>query len=269
MKAIVSTLFKTGLDSLKPRFGGRKVTALRNSMATSCRPPTAKSPSSIWKARAGGPGAGSLQDPTAGRGRRDRRRTRAADVAVRRRFIRPRSRRISWPPQLAQVDAASARTALIQAQVASMAHRFADARHYLAQAELGGAPTADVDRLRLNIDQACGSNLDRVLDARRKIANEIRSVWRTSSPLGALLADLREFDDADQAYRQALQGYRDVSPFPVAWVCFQLGVLWGELVPEPKPTRAAEWYQRAIDCPADATRRRACIWRKFTHRMDA
>ena len=70
--------------------------------------------------------------------------------------------------QLNQIDAASARVALIQAQVASMAHRFSDARHYLAQAEIGGAPTADVHRLRLNIDQACGSNLDSVLDARRR-----------------------------------------------------------------------------------------------------
>ena len=59
--------------------------------------------------------------------------------------------------RLNQIDAAAARVALIQAQVASMAHRFSDARHYLAQAEIGGAPTADVDRLRLNIDQACGS----------------------------------------------------------------------------------------------------------------
>ena len=86
--------------------------------------------------------------------------------------------------QLNQIDAASARVALIQAQVASMAHRFSDARHYLAQAEIGGAPTADVDRLRLNIDQACGSNLDSVLDARRKIAHESRSGWKISSPLG-------------------------------------------------------------------------------------
>ena len=51
-------------------------------------------------------------------------------------------------------------------------------------------------------------------------------------PLGALLADLGEFDEADRIYRQALREYRDVSPFAVAWVCFQLGVLWGELVPE-------------------------------------
>jgi hypothetical protein len=39
--------------------------------------------------------------------------------------------------ELIQVDAGSARTALIRAQIASMLHRFSDARHYLAQAELG------------------------------------------------------------------------------------------------------------------------------------
>jgi hypothetical protein len=91
--------------------------------------------------------------------------------------------------QLKQIDAASARVALIQAQVASMAHRFSDARHYLAQAEIGGAPTADVDRLRLNIDQACGSNLDSVLDARRSAATETNGL-EVFVALGPLLADL-------------------------------------------------------------------------------
>ena len=147
--------------------------------------------------------------------------------------------------QLNQIDAASARVALIQAQVASMAHRFSDARHYLAQAEIGDAPTADVDRLRLNIDQACGSNLDSVLDARRRVATETNGL-EDFVALGSLLADLRDFDAADRAYKEALQAFRDVSPFPIARVCFQLGVLWGELVPEPELSRAAQWYRQAI-----------------------
>jgi len=65
-------------------------------------------------------------------------------------------------------------------------------------------------------------------------------------PLGALLADLREFDEADHIYQRALREYQDVSPFALAWVCFQLGVLWGELAAEPQPGRAAGWYRRAI-----------------------
>jgi tetratricopeptide (TPR) repeat protein len=157
--------------------------------------------------------------------------------------------------QLAQVEAASARAALIQAQVASMMHRFADARHFLARADIGGALSADVNRVLLNVDQACGANLDKVLDERRETA---RKFGRTEDlvALGALLADLREFTDADRIYGQALEVYRDVSPFPVAWVCFQLGMLWGELVPEPQTARAARWYRTAIDCLPSYTKAR-------------
>src|SRR5215470_11659516 len=147
--------------------------------------------------------------------------------------------------QLDQAKPASARTRLIQAQVASMAHRFSDARHYLAEAEIGGAPAADVDRLRLTIDQACGNDLDSVLDARRRIATETGGL-EDFVALASLLADLRDFDAADRAYKRALQAYRDVSPFPIARVCFQLGMLWGELTPEPNPVLAAQWYRQAI-----------------------
>ena len=44
-----------------------------------------------------------------------------------------------------------------------MKHRFAEARHHLEQAEIRGAQEAEVNRLRLSIDQACGADLDRVL----------------------------------------------------------------------------------------------------------
>jgi tetratricopeptide (TPR) repeat protein len=148
--------------------------------------------------------------------------------------------------QLERVGADEVRTALIHAQVASMGHRFADARGYLAQAESHGAPEADIHRLMLSIDQACGTNLESVLETRRKIAAASGRL-EDLVPLGGLLADLREFDEADSVYRQALSSYQDVSPFAVAWVCFQLGALWGELVPEPEPERAARWYEKAIE----------------------
>jgi hypothetical protein len=115
--------------------------------------------------------------------------------------------------QLDQAKPVSARTRLIQAQVASITHRFSDARHHLAEAEIGGAAAADVDRLRLTIDQACGNDLDSVLDARRRIVTETGGL-EDFVALGSLLADLRDFDAADRAYKQALQAYRDVSPFP-------------------------------------------------------
>lgn len=45
----------------------------------------------------------------------------------------------------------------------------------------------------------------------------------------------------------AIDAYREVSPFALAWVCFRLGVLWGELAPEAQPGRAGRWYRQAID----------------------
>lgn len=152
----------------------------------------------------------------------------------------------SLASHLVQVDGGSIRSALANAQVASMAHRFSDARRHLADADRLGAPQSQICRLTLNIDQACGVNGGRVLDQRRAIA-ERSGRLNDLAPFGALLADLREFAEADDIYRQALRNYQDVSPFPVAWVCFQLGVLWGELVPEPRTTHAAQWYRRAID----------------------
>ena len=147
---------------------------------------------------------------------------------------------------LVRLDMDSMRTALIQAQVASTTHRFADARDYLQRAATLGALPEAANRMLLSIDQACGERLEAVLVTRRKMAAESGRL-EDLVPLGALLADLREFDEADRIYQRALMEYQDVSPFALAWVCFQLGALWGELVPEPQPGRAAQWYRQAIE----------------------
>ncbi len=148
--------------------------------------------------------------------------------------------------QLARVDADSARTALIHAQVASMTHRFADAKKYLRQNRAGEMLPEAANRLSLNIDQACGNRLDAVLEFRRHMAAASGRL-EDLVPLGASLADLGEYNEADGIYHQAINNYQDVSPFALAWVCFQLGVLWGELVPEAQSSRAAGWYQKAIE----------------------
>ena len=146
---------------------------------------------------------------------------------------------------LDRVDTDSPQSALIHAQVASMAHRFAEAKRYLEQITDCAEMADSANRLSLSIDQACGTNLEGVLEARRWMAKKSGRL-EDLVPLGALHADLHNFDEADRIYQRALRDYRDTSPFPVAWVCFQLGVLWGELVPESQPARAARWYRQAI-----------------------
>jgi tetratricopeptide (TPR) repeat protein len=165
--------------------------------------------------------------------------------------------------ELVRVDPSSARTALIQAQVASITHRFADARRHLADAERRGTPPADVNPLLLNIDQACGANLGSVLEQRREIA---KTFGRPEDliALAALLADLAEFGEAERTYRRALRKYQDISPFSISWIWFQRGLLWGELTPQPRKDQAAECYRIAIEYLPAFTRARvhlAEIWR--------
>jgi tetratricopeptide (TPR) repeat protein len=139
----------------------------------------------------------------------------------------------------------SYRAALVHAQVASTVHRFADARDHLARAASMGGPRDAIERQTLAIDQACGVELDAVLAVRRRIATASGRL-EDLVPLGAVLADLERFSEADAVYRQALSSYNDVSPFPLAWACFQLGMLWGEVVPVPDLDLASLWYRRAI-----------------------
>jgi tetratricopeptide (TPR) repeat protein len=148
--------------------------------------------------------------------------------------------------QLVRLDTDPMRTSLIQAQVAATAHRFAEAKGHLKSVKIHGELSDAANRLLLSIDQACGNRLDEVLETRQRMAAETGRL-EDLVPLGALFADLREFDEADRIYQRALREYRDVSPFALAWVCFQLGSLWGELVTETQPDRATQWYRKAIE----------------------
>jgi hypothetical protein len=139
----------------------------------------------------------------------------------------------------------SYRAALVQAEVASTAHRFAEARDHLGRAALMGGPSDAIERHRLTIDQGCGIDLEAVLAVRRRVAAASGRL-EDLVPLGALLADLEHYAEADAVYRQAFDSYVAMSPFPPAWVCFQLGMLWGELAPVSAPSRAALWYRRAL-----------------------
>jgi tetratricopeptide (TPR) repeat protein len=148
--------------------------------------------------------------------------------------------------ELTALEPEAAQTFLVAAQVACATHRFSEARNSLELAVAKGATADTTDRLALAIDQATGDDLCRVLAARRERAAKPGS-WGELIPLGALLADLGEFDEAERIYLQALQEYPDVSPFALAWLCFQLGMLWGETAAETDPERAERWYRSAID----------------------
>jgi tetratricopeptide (TPR) repeat protein len=161
----------------------------------------------------------------------------------------------------------SASTHLVAAQVASILHRFTDAKAHLADAEARGAPVAHARRALLAIKQALGEDLSKVLVARRQMAAASAGLQDLVS-LGALLAELGEFEEAERSYAKALQQYRDVSPFAFAWLCFQLGLLWGEIVPGTQLGRAANWYERAIQYLPGYTRARVHLAEIYLSRGD-
>ena len=163
-------------------------------------------------------------------------------------------RLVAFASQFAHVHD-SFRADLVGAAIASTVHRFRDAKEHLADAARKGAAPEAIERQWLTIEQACGIELPSVLAARRRIATTSGRI-EDLVLLGAALVDLGHFAEADAAYRQAFRSYDGTLPFPLAWVCFQLGVLWGEAVPEPDSNLAALWYRRAIDYLPDYVRAR-------------
>ena len=136
-------------------------------------------------------------------------------------------------------------TYIVAAQVSSAAHLFAEARHYLSQARALAGEEDQISRIELTINQATWEQIPEVLKKRQDNAERSQDL-SDFVPLGALQADIGLYEQAQHSYLKALASYKDLSPFPLAWTCFQLGMLWVELMPEPDLNSAATWYSQAI-----------------------
>ena len=136
-------------------------------------------------------------------------------------------------------------TYLLAAQVASLVHHFEPAKAYLLKAQALNADTDLLLRQRLALEQATGENWPQVLTHRQSLS-KLRPSIQNLVPLGALYAEMGRFADAQEAYFTALRRDTEHSPFALAWVCFQLGVLFGETIPETDAPQAKYWYEQAL-----------------------
>lgn len=102
-------------------------------------------------------------------------------------------------------------------------HRFSDALADLDEAERLGAAATALDRMRAGILQATGKEAD-ALPIRRRLS-EARPDVSTLGAEATLRAARGDLQEADRLFAAALDGYRDVSPFPVAWIEFQQGLV--------------------------------------------
>lgn len=136
--------------------------------------------------------------------------------------------------------AGDARAWLLRARTLSAVHRFDDAAQDL---EVAARLGANVDERLAWIRIAEG----RDLEAARAFAQSRVERSRSLENL-ALLANaeaaLGEFEVADAHYAAALATLHDVSPFPVAQLCFQRGLMWAEQA--ARPERASSYYAEAV-----------------------
>ena len=136
-------------------------------------------------------------------------------------------------------------THILAARTASMRHHFDQASTHVYTAQKLGAAADEIEEIRLTLDQATGASPEALLTARKAYAGQ-RPSLQNLVRLAALYAEHCEIELAEQTYLQALASYNELSPFPLAWICFQLGMLWGETAPNTDTEQATYWYQQAL-----------------------
>ena len=132
---------------------------------------------------------------------------------------------------------------LLRARYRGAVHRFGEAESDLSSAEALGTNPRDTELQRASLHIAQGRELQAALAVAERRAKSLPALERLSV-VALAEAALGRFDEADERYRAALATYRDVSPFPVAFVSFQRGVMWAELANQPE--RALPFYREAV-----------------------
>jgi predicted Zn-dependent protease len=113
---------------------------------------------------------------------------------------------------------------LDRASVRQTFHQFAEALTDLDEAQKRHAKMGQVLKLRAGIWQAMGRTQE-ALNLRSAIADKEPDIM-TLGTLATVLADAGRETEADALLARALPIYADVSPFPIAWVDFQRGLMW-------------------------------------------
>ncbi|MEO8876473.1 MAG: hypothetical protein ABI461_12865 [Polyangiaceae bacterium] len=108
---------------------------------------------------------------------------------------------------------------LARANALGAVHKFDAALSELSQAEKAGAPPIRVSEARAAIFQAVG-RYDDALAIRDKSDESILPVTALASR-AELAGEMQKPDESDRLFEAARVKYRDVSPFPVAWMDFQ------------------------------------------------
>lgn len=132
---------------------------------------------------------------------------------------------------------------LARARTRATFHRFTSALADLDEAARHGAIPSATDAVRVGILQATGKETEAL--ALRRAMSAARPNILVLGGEATLRAARGELDEAERLFAAAIASYRDVSPFPVAWIEFQRGLVW----------MREEEYARARELLAAAHRR--------------
>jgi tetratricopeptide (TPR) repeat protein len=137
---------------------------------------------------------------------------------------------------------------LARARTRATFHRFAEALADLQAAERLGSDRASLDAERAAIFQALG-RYDEALTLRQNAA-ERRPDFATLGALAGLQAERGQVAEAKRLFTEGRRRYRGGSPFPVALLDFQHGLMWLE---QGDLQAARAWFEAAqVRVPAYA-----------------
>jgi tetratricopeptide (TPR) repeat protein len=133
-----------------------------------------------------------------------------------------------WAAEIAEQlvrDAATDGTAFVaRARTRAVFHRFTDALNDIDRAERLSIDAETTNRERAAILQALG-RYDEALAIREEAADR-RDSFENVAALVGLYSEIGEIDAAERLYAESRRRYRGVSPFPLALLDFQLGLMW-------------------------------------------
>jgi tetratricopeptide (TPR) repeat protein len=122
-------------------------------------------------------------------------------------------------------DAATDGTAfLARARIRGIFHRFKPALDDIDRAERLSLDAETTNRERAAIFQALGRYEESL--ALREEAADRRASFENLAALVGLYAERGESEEAERLYGESRSRYRSVSPFPLALLDFQLGLMW-------------------------------------------
>lgn len=136
----------------------------------------------------------------------------------------------------------AAHSFLARARIRAVFHDFAGAEKDLAAAEkLDPELRESITASRLSLQVAQGQD-EPALAAYRELRKKAPDILTTGAE-AALLAERGDLAAAEELFIAAQGHFRDVSPFPVAWLYFQHGLMWERA---GRLSRAEELYAAAV-----------------------